>query len=91
MKTLLACISNLYVSISQYLCFRFKSSKYSLISFIPLNLIEQFRRVANFYFLVTLILTWIIDSPISPESWLLSLMFVVIVTMVKQGYEDYLR
>ena len=31
------------------------------------------------------------DSPVSPESWLLSLMFVVVVTMVKQGYEDYLR
>ena len=40
---------------------------------------------------VTLILTWIIDSPISPESWLLSLLFVIVVTMVKQGYEDYLR
>ena len=40
--------------------FRFKSSKYSLYTFLPLNLVEQFRRVANFYFLVTLILTWII-------------------------------
>jgi hypothetical protein len=40
---------------------------------------------------VTLILTWVIDSPISPESWLMSLMFVVIITMIKQGYEDYLR
>ena len=40
---------------------------------------------------VTLILTWVIDSPVSPESWLMSLLFVVIITMVKQGYEDYLR
>ena len=40
---------------------------------------------------VTLILTWVIDSPISPESWLMSLLFVVIITMIKQGYEDYLR
>ena len=32
--------------------YRFKSSKYSLVTFLPLNLIEQFRRVANFYFLV---------------------------------------
>ena len=42
-------------------------------------------------FKVTLILTWVIDSPISPESWLMSLLFVVIITMIKQGYEDYLR
>ena len=40
---------------------------------------------------VTLVLTWVIDSPISPESWLMSLLFVVIITMIKQGYEDYLR
>ena len=40
---------------------------------------------------VTLILTWVIDSPVSPESWLLSLLFIVVITMVKQGYEDYLR
>ena len=43
------------------------------------------------FFQVTLILTWVIDSPISPESWLMSLLFVVIITMIKQGYEDYLR
>ena len=71
--------------------FRFKSSKYSLYTFLPLNLIEQFRRAANIYFLVTLILTWVIDSPVSPESWLLSLLFIIVITMVKQGYEDYLR
>jgi len=70
---------------------RFKSAKYTLLTFLPLNVIEQFRRGANFYFLVTLILTWVIDSPISPESWLMSLAFVVIITMAKQGYEDYLR
>jgi len=70
---------------------KFKSSKYTLFSFLPLNLLEQFRRAANFYFLVTMVLTWVIDAPISPESWLLSLMFVVVITMIKQGYEDYLR
>ena len=55
--------------------------------------VEQFFRhnSSSFFFQVTLILTWVIDSPISPESWLMSLLFVVIITMVKQGYEDYLR
>ena len=78
------------ISFTKEFC-RFKSSKYTLLTFLPLNLLEQFRRIANFYFLVTLILTMVIDSPISPESWLLSLMLVVAIAMVKQGYEDYLR
>ena len=68
------------------------TSKYTLLTFVPLNLFEQFRRVANFYFLCTLALTVVLkDSPISPTSWLMSLLFVVAVTMAKQGYEDYLR
>ena len=33
-------------------CIRFKSAKYTLLTFLPLNIIEQFRRGANFYFLV---------------------------------------
>lgn len=31
---------------------RIKTTKYSLITFLPKNLLEQFRRIANFYFLV---------------------------------------
>ncbi len=32
--------------------FRFKSAKYTVLTFPILNLFEQFRRAANFYFLV---------------------------------------
>ena len=42
-------------------------------------------------FQVSMILSMLIDSPINPVSWLWSLLFVVLVTMMKQGYEDYLR
>ena len=35
---------------------RFKSAKYTLLTFLPLNIIEQFRRGANFYFLVRAII-----------------------------------
>ncbi len=68
------------------------TSKYTALTFVPINLFEQFRRLANIYFLITLILTAVLpDSPIDPSSWLLSLAFVIAVTMIKQGYEDYLR
>jgi hypothetical protein len=33
-----------------------KTSKYTLFTFLPLNLFEQFQRLANFYFLCLLIL-----------------------------------
>ena len=71
---------------------QYRSAKYTLLTFFPLNLFEQFRRVANIYFLLTLIITLIQeDPPVSPMSWLTSLVFIIAVTMIKQAYEDYLR
>ena len=49
------------------------------------------RRIANMYFVVTLVLTYVIDSQVDGTSWLMSLLFVLVVTMIKQAYEDYLR
>ncbi|XP_045609481.2 LOW QUALITY PROTEIN: phospholipid-transporting ATPase IF [Procambarus clarkii] len=70
---------------------RIKTSKYSILNFIPKNLFEQFRRIANFYFLCVAIIQLFIDSPVSPMTSILPLVFVVAVTAVKQGYEDWLR
>ncbi|XP_058839585.1 phospholipid-transporting ATPase IH-like, partial [Topomyia yanbarensis] len=39
---------------------RIKSTKYTLLTFLPLNLAEQFRRVANFYFLCMTIISIVI-------------------------------
>ncbi|XP_049311927.1 phospholipid-transporting ATPase IF isoform X1 [Bactrocera dorsalis] len=70
---------------------RIKSTKYTLITFLPQNLLEQFRRIANFYFLIMTIISLLIDSPVSPLTSLLPLVFVIAVTAAKQGYEDFLR
>ena len=72
---------------------RYCTSKYTPFNFVFLNLYEQFRRIANIYFLLTMVFAFIFQkfTPISPTSWLMSLVFVVVVTMVKQGYEDFLR
>ncbi|XP_066584351.1 phospholipid-transporting ATPase IF-like isoform X2 [Prorops nasuta] len=67
------------------------SSKYTIWNFIPKNLFEQFRRIANFYFLITALVAMLIKSPISPLTSSLPLLFVILVTACKQGYEDYLR
>ncbi|XP_004520903.1 probable phospholipid-transporting ATPase IF isoform X2 [Ceratitis capitata] len=70
---------------------RIKSTKYTIITFLPQNMLEQFRRIANFYFLVMTIISLVIDSPVSPLTSLLPLVFVIAVTAAKQGYEDFLR
>lgn len=39
---------------------RIKSTKYTLITFLPQNLLEQFRRIANFYFLIMTVISLVI-------------------------------
>ncbi|XP_078736142.1 phospholipid-transporting ATPase IF-like isoform X3 [Lampetra fluviatilis] len=70
---------------------RIISSKYTVWNFIPKNLFEQFRRIANFYFIIIFLVQLIIDTPTSPVTSGLPLFFVIIVTAIKQGYEDWLR
>lgn len=41
---------------------RIKSTKYTVITFLPQNLLEQFRRIANFYFLVMVIIATVIGE-----------------------------
>uniref|UniRef100_H3AHS2 Phospholipid-transporting ATPase n=1 Tax=Latimeria chalumnae TaxID=7897 RepID=H3AHS2_LATCH len=67
------------------------SSKYTFWNFVPKNLFEQFRRIANFYFLIIFLVQLIIDTPTSPITSGLPLFFVITVTAIKQGYEDWLR
>uniref|UniRef100_A0A8C4QUV2 Phospholipid-transporting ATPase n=1 Tax=Eptatretus burgeri TaxID=7764 RepID=A0A8C4QUV2_EPTBU len=69
-----------------------KTSKYNVITFLPINLFEQFQRVANAYFLFLLILQLIPE--ISSLSWfttVVPLVFVLIVTAVKDASDDYFR
>jgi len=67
------------------------TTKYSLVTFVPKSLFEQFRRVANFYFLVTGVLTLTKLAPYSAVSALLPLLVVITATMVKEGVEDWRR
>ena len=74
------------------LCFSHRTAKYTLLTFLPLNLLEQFRRVANAYFLIVLFLCYVMPSaPVDPNTWVTSVVFVFGITMVKQGYEDLRR
>eukprot|EP00760_Papus_ankaliazontas_P008921 PhM_4_TR13946/c0_g1_i6/m.5260/K14802/DRS2, ATP8A; phospholipid-transporting ATPase len=69
-----------------------RTSKYTLFTFLPLNLYEQFRKVANLYFLLNMIIALIPGaSPITPVTAVLPLMFVVAVASIKDAYEDWCR
>lgn len=73
------------------------TSKYNLVTFVPRSLFEQFRRIANIYFLVISVLmvlgtyTTLFTSPLKPYSTLIPLVLVLLVTMVKDGAEDLKR
>jgi phospholipid-transporting ATPase len=69
-----------------------KSTKYTWWNFVPYNLFEQFRRVSNLYFLLTMIVTLIPNiSPINPYTTIVPLVLILLLTMLKDGYEDFQR
>ena len=70
---------------------RIKTTKYTLINFIPKSLLLQFNKVANIYFLIVTILTFGSFSPINPASMIGTFIFVLICTMIKEAYEDFRR
>ncbi|KAK2375943.1 putative phospholipid-transporting ATPase [Trifolium repens] len=68
-----------------------RSTKYTIATFLPKSLFEQFRRVANFYFLVTGSLAFTNLAPYTTVSAILPLVIVIGATMVKEGIEDWRR
>lgn len=68
-----------------------RTTKYTLATFLPKSLFEQFRRVANFYFLVCAVLSFFPVSPYSGISNVVPLLVVVAATMVKEFIEDFRR
>ena len=70
------------------------TSKYTWWNFIPLNLLSQFTtKLPNLYFLVIMFMQMIDRISISDgqPAMLPPLAFVVIISMLKDGYEDYQR
>jgi len=66
-----------------------KTSKYSIITFLPKNLFEQFQRLSNVYFLLIMIISLIPGlSPISPVTAIIPLVFVLSITGIREAWED---
>ncbi|ERE82926.1 putative phospholipid-transporting ATPase IC [Cricetulus griseus] len=77
---------------SKYANNAIKTYKYNGFTFLPMNLFEQFKRAANFYFLILLILQAI--PQISTLAWyttLVPLLLVLGITAIKDLVDDVAR
>ncbi|XP_024964326.1 phospholipid-transporting ATPase 1-like isoform X2 [Cynara cardunculus var. scolymus] len=69
-----------------------RTAKYSVLSFLPRNLFEQFHRVAYIYFLLIAILNQLPQLAVFGRgASILPLSIVLLVTAVKDAYEDWRR
>eukprot|EP00047_Mylnosiga_fluctuans_P014816 m.41382 g.41382 ORF g.41382 m.41382 type:complete len:1201 (+) comp5665_c0_seq3:81-3683(+) len=69
-----------------------RTTKYTILSFLPKNLFEQFHRVANCYFVFIVILNWIPQiTAFGKEVAMIPIIFVLAVTAIKDAFEDRRR
>ena len=69
-----------------------RNYKYTLLSFIPIVLFEQFQRLFNCFWLAQCIIVLVPGmTPTNPISTILAFAFVISLSMAKVGYEDYQR
>lgn len=75
-----------------YVSNRVRTAKYTPLTFVPRNLFEQFRNVANLYFLFLVILQCIpIFGVVEPAVSALPLIAILVITAIKDGIEDWKR
>ena len=70
---------------------RITTSRYTLLTWAPKSLLQQFRRAANVYFLIISILSFMYFSPKTPLSMVGTFSAVLVFTMLKEAFEDFKR
>ena len=69
-----------------------KTSKYTVLSFIPKNIFEQLHRFANFYFVGIVVLNFIpVLNAFQPEVSVIPICIILAVTAIKDAWEDLRR
>ena len=68
------------------------TSKYTIITFLPMTLLLQFKRYANIYFLITMIIQCIpLISPLNPITAVAPFIIVIAISVFREGLEDWNR
>ena len=69
-----------------------RTTKYTMLTFLPKNLFEQFHRFANLYFLFIVLLNWVpAINAFGKEISMMPVIFVLGVTAIKDIFEDRRR
>ena len=68
------------------------TTQYTLLTFLPLNLMQQFRKASNCFFLLNMIVALIPGvSPVFPATTIMPLVVVLAVAAARDAYEDFGR
>ncbi|KAK9509687.1 hypothetical protein O3M35_006947 [Rhynocoris fuscipes] len=71
---------------------KIRTTKYTFLTFLPKNLMEQFHRVANLYFVFIVLLNWVPSiNAFGKEIAMIPVLFVLGVTGIKDLFEDRRR
>lgn len=71
---------------------KISNTKYSVFTFIPLNLYEQFRKFMNLYFLlIGFLQLWSVITPVNPLSTWGAIGFIFALSATKEAIDDYRR
>ncbi|XP_029971750.1 probable phospholipid-transporting ATPase VB [Salarias fasciatus] len=69
-----------------------KTTKYTLLTFVPMNLYEQFHRLANIYFVGLVILNFFpVVNAFQPQVALIPICVILALTALKDAWEDFRR
>ncbi|CAH2276772.1 probable phospholipid-transporting ATPase VB isoform X2 [Pelobates cultripes] len=69
-----------------------KTTKYTLLSFIPKNLFEQFHRFANMYFVAVAALNFVpVVNAFQPAVAIIPICIILAITAIKDIWEDFRR
>jgi len=77
---------------ASYASNRIRTTKYTLLSFIPKNLFEQFHRFANCYFVFIILLNFVpAIEAVQPFLSMAPVIIILVVQAFKDSVEDYGR
>uniref|UniRef100_A0A8C3RFJ1 Phospholipid-transporting ATPase n=1 Tax=Cyanoderma ruficeps TaxID=181631 RepID=A0A8C3RFJ1_9PASS len=69
-----------------------KTTKYSILTFLPKNIYEQFHRFANIYFVFIALLNFVpVVNAFQPEVSVIPICIIMAITAIKDAWEDFRR